>query len=342
MRRQAAIIIAGLVAAVLPLPAQMAVSHVPTAPASSAYADVALQVPVGKPVVKVNGAVLTDRDLLREMYTIFPYARQHNGVPRAMEEDIRKGAMKMMEFEELVYQEAVRRGMTIAPARMQKAEAEFRQQFDSPEQYQQVLNYDFNGSPALLREKIGRSLLIDDLLKAEVEEKSVISVTEAKQYFLRHPERFRIPESYSIQTISIMPPANATPAQLKEARKRADDAIKQAKATRDYEEFGVLAEKISEDDWRVMMGDRKAMDITTLPPEVTKVIRSMKIGQVSELIPVGQNFTIVRLNAHIPAGMQKFDAVKDSLRKEMQKNKTEQLRAALDRKLRQTAKVEEF
>ena len=34
----------------------------------------------------MNGAVLTDRDLLREMYTIFPYAKQHNGgFPQAME-----------------------------------------------------------------------------------------------------------------------------------------------------------------------------------------------------------------------------------------------------------------
>ena len=29
----------------------------------------------GKPVARVNGSVLTDRDLLREMYIIFPYAR---------------------------------------------------------------------------------------------------------------------------------------------------------------------------------------------------------------------------------------------------------------------------
>ena len=35
--------------------------------------------PTGKPVARVNGAVLTDGDLLREEYTIFPYARQHNG-----------------------------------------------------------------------------------------------------------------------------------------------------------------------------------------------------------------------------------------------------------------------
>ena len=39
----------------------------------------------GKPVARVNGTVLTDRDLLREMYAIFPYAKQHNGFPKAQE-----------------------------------------------------------------------------------------------------------------------------------------------------------------------------------------------------------------------------------------------------------------
>ena len=59
-----------------------------------------------KPVARVNGAVLTDRDLLREMYAIFPYAKQHNGFPKAQEASIRQGALEMIIFEELVYQEA--------------------------------------------------------------------------------------------------------------------------------------------------------------------------------------------------------------------------------------------
>ena len=83
-----------------------------------------------RPVARVNGAVLTDHDLLREMYTIFPYAKQHNGgFPKAMEADIRRGALKMIEFEELVYQEATRRHMTIAPERLAASEKQFRQRF---------------------------------------------------------------------------------------------------------------------------------------------------------------------------------------------------------------------
>jgi hypothetical protein len=47
-----------------------------------------------KPVARVNGTVLTDRDLLREMFAIFPYAKQHNGFPKAQEASIRQGALK--------------------------------------------------------------------------------------------------------------------------------------------------------------------------------------------------------------------------------------------------------
>ena len=102
--------------------------------------------PVGRPVVRVNGAVLTDRDLLREMLTIFPYARVHNGFPTAMEADIRDGAIKMIIFEELVYQEAKRRNMTVPPAELVRAKAQFRRQFSSPQEYQQFLRAEFHGS----------------------------------------------------------------------------------------------------------------------------------------------------------------------------------------------------
>jgi len=58
-------------------------SHAPTAVANTTSAQTSPLQPSDKPVARVNGAVLTDRDLLREMYAIFPYAQQHNGFPKA-------------------------------------------------------------------------------------------------------------------------------------------------------------------------------------------------------------------------------------------------------------------
>ena len=319
---------------------QMAISHEPTAKPVAPNTDPAKATPE-KPVARVNGTVLTDRDLLREMFTIFPYARQHNGgFPKAMEEDIRKGALQMIVFEELVYQEAKRRGMTLPPAKLDHAVVEFRKQFKSPDDYKGFMTWECQSSEQVLRQKVRRSLLIDQLLAIEVKDKSGVSPAEAKAYYDKNAATFRLPESFSFQTISILPPEKPTGEQLKDARKRAEDALKQAKATRNYEEFGLLAEKLSEDDYRVMMGEHKLVERDKLPAEVVNATLALQPGQVSDVIHVDQALTIVRLIAHNPAGVQKFEAVKDSLSKQLQQAKTEQLRSGLDKKLRATAKVE--
>ena len=310
------------------------------APAQSAARPA--QLAADKPVARVNSAILTDADLVREEYAIFPYARQHNGIPKEFEKQVRDGALKMIIFEELVYQEALRRKMTVPAAKLQRAEADFRKQFATPEEYNAFLQSDFNGSQQLLQEKIRRSLLIEAFLKTEVEDKSVISPAEVRAYYDKNPARFHYPESFTFQTISILPPPNATAAQLKEVRTRAESALKQAKATKTAEEFGLLAEKISDDDYRVMMGQHKPLPVDQLAPQVVKALLAMHPNDMSGLIQVEQAYTIVRLQAHTPAGQTKFEEVKAQLQKELHETKRNQLRAALDQKLRQNAKIEEL
>jgi parvulin-like peptidyl-prolyl isomerase len=71
-------------------------------------------------------------------------------------------------------------------------------------------------------------------------------------------------------------------------------------------------------------------------------LRAMKPDDVSDLIQLEQAYTIVRLQVHTPAGKAKFQDVKAKLEKELPQTKKNQLRAALDKKLRQNAKVEEM
>ncbi len=90
--------------------AQMVASHAPTSAAASSPsfpeaakavnsgADASSLIVTGKAVVKVNGAELTDRDLLREMFALFPYAKLHGGFPKKQEAEIRQGALQMIVF----------------------------------------------------------------------------------------------------------------------------------------------------------------------------------------------------------------------------------------------------
>jgi len=328
-----------LLLVILPAAAQVA-SHAPTSVAvTQAPPASPLQVN-DRPVARVNGVVLTDRDLLREMYAIFPYARQHNGFPKAQEAAIRQGALEMIIFEELVYQEALRRKLTISPERLNRAEADFRKQFSSPEEYQQYLQTEMHGSPQQVRKQIERSLLIEKVLKSDVEDKSAVSLAEVKAYYEKNGARFQQPESFSFQSISIVPPLKPTPEQAKEARERAEDALRQATATRSNQEFGLLAEKISEDDYRVNMGDHKVVSRDKLPPQVVKAALAMQSGQVSGLIQIESAYTIIRLNAHNPARKQSLEEVRAGLQEELQKSKYERLRSNLAKQLRAKAKIE--
>jgi len=334
--------------------AQMVASHAPTsaAAASASFPEAAkavqsgadasaLQV-TGKAVVKVNGAELTDRDLLREMFALFPYAKLHGGFPKKEEKEIRQGALQMIIFEELVYQEAVRRKMTIAPARITREEHNFKGQFASQAEFNAYLKTELGGSEAKLRQMIKRSLLIEAMLKQEVDAKSAVTLAEARSYYEKNPKSFEHGETFTLQTISIIPPDKASAQVVADARKKAEGILAQAKATKNYEQFGLLAEKVSEDDFRVDMGDRKVVKSGNLPPEVVKVAEKMKPGEVSGLIPLGTAWTIIRVNAHTPPGKATFEAAKAELMTDMQKRKYEQLRVGLDKRLHLNAQIQEL
>ena len=68
----------------------------------------------------------------------------------------------------------------------------------------------------------------------------------------------------------------------------------------------------------------------------------MQPGQVSDVIQVDQAYTILRLEEHKPAGKAKFEEVKAKLQKDLEESKRNQLRSALDKKLRENAKIEQM
>jgi hypothetical protein len=338
MKRQITIIVMTL-AAVSTTRAQVA-SHETTTAATATAPQPAVPQVSDKPVARVNGVVLTDRDLLREMFTIFPYARQHNGFPKAQEAAIRQGALEMIIFEELVYQEAQRRKLIVPASSLRQAEADFRKQFNSPDEYTQYMQSEMHGSERQLQQQIRRSLLIEKMLKIEVEDKSTVTPAEVRAFYEKNGPRFQQPESFTLQSISVLPGLKTPAEKPADARKRAEDALKQAQATKSYQEFGLLAERISEDDFRVNMGDHKTVGKEKVPPPVLKALQTMQVGQVSGLIQIDTAYTIVRLNAHSPARKQPFGEVKASLQTDLQKSKYEHLRSNLAKQLRAKAKVE--
>lgn len=323
-------IVLALVAAA---PAQVVASHPPTKALGAPTMD------FDKPVARVNSTVLTERDLLREMYAIFPYARQHDGFPKAQEAQIRKGALDMILFEELLYQEALKRNVPITAQSVSSGLRSYKEQFSSPDQYKAYLANEYNGSEKILRQRVRRALLIEWMLRTEIQQKSLVTNAEVRSYYVKNAKRFSRSETFAIQTISIFPRQDGKELRIS-VKKRAEDALRGATATKTYEDFGLLAEKLSDDDYRVNMGDHKIVDSSKVPPPLLGVIRNTREGQITNLVAIDNGFTIVRVNAHQAAGQQPFAEVKISLKENLAKQKQQELRAALNKKLRSTAKVE--
>jgi parvulin-like peptidyl-prolyl isomerase len=332
-----------LVLAVTTVAQGQVASHTPTKLPVNTNTPTVASLPAAKPIVRVNGAVLTDRDLTREMMNVFPYAKQHGGkFPKESEAKIRQTAMKNIEFEELAYQDGMKRGLAVSPEKLRKAISDFRAQFETEAEYQEFLKLEQKGSEQELKNRIRRSLLIDQYLVVEIDRKARYSDAQLREFYVKNPERFRKPDSVWLQTITIAYGQTPTPAEKQDARKKAEAALKDAKATKDYEGFGMLAEKVSMDDWRVMMGDHKWLHRGRMPEAVEKVAFTMKAGEISEIIDTDDSFCITRVNGREDSHLVPFEQVKGQLKKDLESQKAQELRVALDKKLRAGAKIEEL
>ena len=97
---------------------------------------------------------------------------------------------------------------------------------------------------------------------------------------------------------------------------------------------------MSDDDWHVNMGDRKAVEARQASASGSGSGAEMKPGQVSDLIQLGPTYTLFRLNAHIPAGKTPFADVKAKLMTDLQKSKYRKNSLRTERELRKTAKID--
>ena len=318
--------------------AQMVSSHAPTI---TAPATAPATIPdLNTPVVKVNGTVLTERDLREQMRRIFPYYSIHGGkVPDKYQAEIRQKAMDRIVAEELIYQEAKRRGMHVAPDVMAKVFRSARERFPSAQAYQDYAKGMY-GSVAEFERRIRRATLIEQFEHQEIELKSRAPEAMVREVYEKNKASFLRPESVSLQSISVNLPENPSEEQKKLARQRIEEILPQARAAKDYNEFGLLAERVSEDDFRVNMGDHKWVHIVGMPPEVSKAVTGMKPGDTSGIIEAPIGYIILRVNDYRPPKQMTYDDVKAEIRKQLDDSAAQQKWAALQKQLRQNAHIE--
>jgi parvulin-like peptidyl-prolyl isomerase len=325
-------------------------AHQPTisAPAAGASSRAAVASDgVGTPakppltqIARVNGVTLTEAQLDEEMQRLFPYYAIHGGrVPASAEADIRQKAVHNLVLHELVYQEARRRNLQVPSLAWQKRLRKIRQGFPSRQAYEAAATKQY-GSVAAYESSLRRSMLVEQLWDAEVTRKAVVTAQAERAYYQSHKAQYVRPDAVWLQTITIPFPGSATAEQKQEAHKIAEQTLVKAKAAKTYEEFGRLAEQLSQDDWRVMMGDHGWVHRGAVTPDLEQALFSMKKGETSAVVESSSGYIILRANDYQPKRQMPFAEMAASIRQRLEKEGREKRSKEFEQLLRSKAEVQ--
>lgn len=317
---------------------QLQSSHAPTmtlpAPTArnSAVAD--------KVMARVNGAPITQAAFEEEVKRIFPYYTLHgNAVPKEYEGQIREKALNALIDAELAYQEAKRRKLPITSQEWNARLAEIRKDYKTRAEFEAATARLF-GSRAGFEAALRHDMLLDKIFRIEVQRKSVVSEADVRTEYDSYKSSYLIPESFEFQTISTIVPKNATENDKRAALARLEKVVAEAKATKSAEQFGLLAEKFSEDEYRVMMGAHKAAHKGSMDPAFESFLASLKVGEVSGIAQSSAGYHIIRLNAHTTPHQLSFQEARAQIRKSLEKERADARNKAFHEELRRKAKIQ--
>jgi peptidyl-prolyl cis-trans isomerase SurA len=157
--------------------------------------------------------------------------------------------------------------------------------------------------PDDIRRTMRTEMMKQAVLQAEVDRKVYLGLSQAEidDYFKKHPEKFRKPESVKLSEIYLSTEGKDASA----VNAKALEIIAQSRAGSN---FGALAAANSE---RVKNGKRSApedqgyvgeFDVPNLREDLVAAIKNVQAGGVTEPIRTSEGYQILRVDARTPAG----------------------------------------
>jgi peptidyl-prolyl cis-trans isomerase D len=158
-----------------------------------------------------------------------------------------------------------------------------------------------------------RYVLIDN---ARIQAQTAVTHDELQAYYNQRREEYRVPEQVNVRHILIKTPlpgpdGKADPKGVEEARKKAEDVLKQLKAGGNFAE---LAKKYSEDPGSAKEGGSLGfIGRGRTVPEFEKTAFSLPKGGTSDLVQSSYGFHIIHVDDKQEAHLKTLDEVKDQI-----------------------------
>src|SRR5271168_3733155 len=170
-----------------------------------------------------------------------------------------------------------------------------------------------------------------------------VASDDLQAYYNQHRDQYRVAEQAKVSHILIKTPLPGPDGKVDEkgvaeARKRAEDLLKQLKAGAKFED---LAKKYSEDPGSAKEGGSLGwIGKGRTVPEFEKAAFSLPKGQVSDLVKSSYGFHIIRVDDRQDAHMKTLDEVKGEIEPIVRQQKTQEIAQKQAEDLLQQAKTQ--
>lgn len=242
-------------------------------------------------VAVVNQSVITQRQLNERLQQVSSQINIQALSPSDFKQ-LEERVLDRMITEEVELQRAKQIGITVDDQRLNSALDGIAQRNGmSLDQLQQAVTRqgeDWNS----YRDNIRKQIIIDELKRREVYERVDITDRDIDEYLKQYMGANSDTTEYHLAQILISVPENATPSQVENAKKRADDVLAALKAGQDFAK--VSAERSDAPD-ATKGGDLGWRDMSRIPGLFTDTVKSLKPGEISGLIRSPNGFHILKL-----------------------------------------------
>ena len=269
-----------------------------------------------KVAAKVNGKVITYQDLNGEFRSRsrVPFESVQDD-PRAQE--ARKRLLQQMVAQELLFLEAERQKLAVAPAAVSGRLKDIRSRFPSDEAFKQALTSS-GLTEAKLEKRIKRGLMVEELVEKEILDKIVVSPEEVKAFYQEHKDDYAQEEEVHARHILIKVAPGASPEDDGKAKDRAKAVLARAKKG---EDFAALAKETSEGPSGARGGDLGYFGRGKMVKPFEEAAFKLKVGEVSDPVRSSFGYHIILVEGRREAKRPSYEEVKDRVRDDLVREK---------------------
>lgn len=269
-------------------------------------------------LLKVNGEIFTKTQLeARQIAALRELGRESNPTDaelRVMLDDVTPGVLVSVVDEMLIVQRGRELGYRLNDEQFQSVLDNIKKEnkLESDEQFQAALKQE-NMTLADLRKNLERSMIAQRVQQNEVLGKVTVSDEEARRYYDGHLGEFTSSQSITLREIFVNVPGDGKTLNVGLDEEARDKAQKIRQRALSGESFEKLAADLSDAPSRANAGLIGPLNVGDLSTDVRKLIESMKVGEVTEVLRAPKGYQLLKLETMTTPQTQSFEQARQEI-----------------------------